>query len=82
MTLTETHATGAKMNAQRLTMSLAGLFILVSLGLAQIFGQIDLKSVSWLWFTVFVGLNLFQSGLSGFCPLTRILVRLGIKPAG
>lgn len=69
------------MNAQRATMSIAGLFILVSLGLAHSFGQIDLSSVSWLWFTVFVGLNLFQSGLTGFCPLTRILVKVGLRPA-
>lgn len=70
-----------EMNAQRATMSIAGIFILISLGLAQAFGQIDLSSVSWLWFTVFVGLNLFQSGLTGFCPLTRILVKAGLKPA-
>lgn len=69
------------MNAQRATMSIAGLFILASLGLAHANGQIDLSRVSWLWFTVFVGLNLFQSGLSGFCPLTRILVKLGLRPA-
>jgi len=69
------------MHAQRLTSTLAGLFILVSLGLAHVFGQIDLFKVSWLWFTVFVGVNLFQSGLTGICPLTRILVRLGVRPA-
>ncbi|MGQ3891162.1 YgaP family membrane protein [Legionella sp. CNM-4043-24] len=27
----------------------------------------------FLWFTVFVGLNLFQSGFTGFCPLELIL---------
>jgi len=69
------------MNAQRSTMTLAGLFILISLGLAHAQGQIDITSVSWLWFTVFVGVNLFQSGITGFCPLTRILIRLGLKPA-
>ena len=62
-------------------MSIAGLFILISLGLAHAFGQVDLTNVSWLWFTIFVGLNLFQSGLTGFCPLTRILVRFGLRPA-
>jgi DUF2892 family protein len=67
------------MNAQRMTVTIAGLFILASLALAQFQGQIDLTQVSWLWFTVFVGLNLFQSGLTGFCPLTRILVKLGIR---
>ncbi|UWQ08556.1 YgaP family membrane protein [Aliiroseovarius crassostreae] len=69
------------MNAQRATMSIAGLFILISLGLAHLSGQVNLGQVSWLWFTIFVGANLFQSGLSGFCPLTRILVRLGLRAA-
>ena len=69
------------MNAQRATMSIAGLFVLISLGLAQANGQIDITSVSWLWFTAFVGLNLFQAGLTGFCPLTIILVKLGLRPA-
>ena len=69
------------MNAQRATMSFAGLFVMLSLALAHLTGQIDMSRVSWLWFTAFVGLNLFQSGLTGFCPLTRILVRLGLRPA-
>ncbi len=70
------------MNAQRLTMTIAGLFILVSLGLAQMYGQIDIRPFGWLWFVVFVGLNLFQSGLTRFCLMTKILVKLGAKPAG
>jgi len=69
------------MNAQRATMSFAGFFVMLSLALAHMNGQIDMSGVSWLWFTAFVGLNLFQSGLTGFCPLTRILVRLGLRPA-
>ena len=67
------------MNAQRATMSIAGAFVLISLALAQLSGQIDLTRFGWLWFTVFVGANLFQSGISGFCPLTRILNRLGAR---
>lgn len=27
----------------------------------------------WLYFTLFIGLNLFQSGFTGFCPLELIL---------
>jgi hypothetical protein len=69
------------MNAQRATMSFAGFFVMLSLALAHMSGQIDMSGVSWLWFTAFVGLNLFQSGLTGFCPLTKILVRLGLRPA-
>ncbi len=67
------------MSAQNLTMTLAGLFILISLALAHAFGQIDISQPSWLWFTAFVGLNLFQAGLTGFCPLTKILRKLGFK---
>lgn len=65
------------MSAQRLTMTFAGLFILTSLGLAQFNGQIDLSNMSWLWFTTFVGANLTQAGLTGFCPLTKILKAAG-----
>ena len=67
------------MSAQRLTMTFAGLFILISLGLAHFSGQIDLTQMSWLWFTVFVGANLGQAGLTGFCPLTKILKAAGAK---
>ena len=65
------------MSAQRMTMSFAGLFILLSLALAHYNGQIDITQMSWLWFTTFVGLNLFQSGITGFCPLTKILKAVG-----
>lgn len=32
----------------------------------------------FLWFTLFVGLNLFQSGLTGWCPMMTILRKLGV----
>ncbi len=67
------------MSAQRLTMSFAGLFIVISLVLGHVTGQIDMFKMSWLWFTAFVGLNLFQAGLTGFCPLTKILKAAGAK---
>ncbi|MBL4874187.1 MAG: DUF2892 domain-containing protein [Rhodobacteraceae bacterium] len=65
------------MTAQNLTRLLAGLFILLSLGLAHLDGTIDMSSVSWLWFTAFVGVNLFQSGLTKWCLMTKILNKLG-----
>ena len=34
----------------------------------------------WLYFTAFVGLNLFQSAFTGFCPLATILKKMGKKP--
>ncbi len=57
----------------------AGAFVLISLALAHIMGQADLSQVSWLWFTAFVGANLFQSGFTKFCPLEMILKKLGVK---
>jgi Protein of unknown function (DUF2892) len=31
------------------------------------------------WFTLFVGLNLFQSAFSGWCPMMAILRRAGVR---
>lgn len=36
---------------------------------------------AFLWFTVFVGANLAQSGVSGWCPMMAILRRLGVPDA-
>ena len=36
----------------------------------------------FLWFTLFVGLNLFQSGFSGWCPMMTILRKAGVRDAG
>ena len=69
------------MTAQSMTRTLAGLFIMLSLLLAHLNGQADLGKLSWLWFTAFVGLNLFQSGLSGWCMLTNILRKIGLRSA-
>ena len=33
----------------------------------------------FLWFTVFVGLNLAQSGLSNWCPMMSFLRHLGVR---
>jgi DUF2892 family protein len=33
----------------------------------------------FLWFTLFVGLNLFQSGLTNWCPMISLLRRLGVS---
>ncbi|MCF8179676.1 MAG: DUF2892 domain-containing protein [Sulfuritalea sp.] len=57
---------------------IAGLFIMASLVLAHVMGQVDMSSLSWLWFTAFVGANLFQSGFTKFCPLDIFLKKLGV----
>lgn len=50
---------------------IAGLFVMVSVVLAMTVSPL------WLWFTLFVGFNLFQSSLTNFCPLEMVLGRLG-----
>ncbi len=60
------------MNVNKMVHMIAGLFILASLGLAW------LVSPKWLWFTAFVGANLFQSGLTGWCLLSTILKKAGV----
>jgi len=50
----------------------AGAFILVSLALGV------WVHPYWLFFTAFVGANLFQYGITKFCPLAMILKKLGI----
>ena len=56
----------------------AGIFILLSLALG-VQASPMFHSSYWLWFTAFVGANLFQFGFSGFCPLASILKKLGVK---
>lgn len=67
------------MTINRVVRIIAGFFILLSLALAHFNGQADLLHLSWLWFTAFVGLNLFQSGFTNFCLMDKILQRLGVK---
>lgn len=55
----------------------AGTFILISLALGVEASPIFVSKY-WLWFTAFVGANLFQFGFSKFCPLGIILKKLGV----
>ena len=68
------------MTVNRWVRVFAGLFVLVSL-LLGVEGSPLFVSRNWLWFTGFVGLNLFQSGFTKFCPLEMLLKRLGAKTA-
>ena len=36
----------------------------------------------FLWFALFVGLNLAQSGVTNWCPMMTFLAKLGLRPAG
>ena len=57
-----------------------GSFVLLSLALGAP-GSPLFHSTYWLWFTAFVGANLLQSGVTGFCPLVTILKKLGVRPS-
>jgi hypothetical protein len=61
------------MSIERWIRLVAGAFVLVSLTLAQF------VSPWFLLMTAFVGVNLFQSSLTQFCPLTYILRAAGVR---
>ena len=56
---------------------LAGTFILLSLALGVEASPL-FHSKYWLFFTAFVGANLFQFGFTKICPLGLILKGLGV----
>ena len=62
------------MSVDRAVMMFAGAMVLVSLALALTL------SPYWLWLTAFVGANLVQASLTGFCPAAMIFKKLGCKP--
>ena len=66
------------MTVERLVRIIAGFFIMLSLALAQASGSADLNHINWLWFTAFVGFNLFQSGFTRFCPMDKMLKKAGV----
>ena len=62
------------MNIDRAIFAFAGTMILLSLALAHFVSPL------WLWLTAFVGLNLLQSSLTGFCPAAMVLRKFGLAP--
>lgn len=60
------------MTVAKMVRIIAGSFILISLALAHY------VSPNWLWFTAFVGANLLQSGITGWCMMNIILKKLGV----
>jgi hypothetical protein len=63
---------GKTMKRENAIRAIAGLFVLVSLGLGYWHSQY------WHLFTAFVGLNLLQSAFTGFCPMQTLLGKLGV----
>ena len=61
------------MTIERFVLAFAGFMIVFSVIMSQ------LHSVYWLGFTAFIGLNMFQSAFTGFCPLAKILKSFGRK---
>lgn len=64
------------MTVERSVRLLAGVMVLLSLGLAYYFSHY------WLWLTTFVGLNLLQSAFTNWCPAMSIFRAMGLKDAG
>lgn len=61
------------MNIDRIVLAFAGSMVLLSVTLAHY------VSPWWLLLTLFVGANLLQSSLTGFCPLAKLLARFGVR---
>jgi hypothetical protein len=61
------------MTIDKAVMAFAGFMVLLSVALAHFVNP------AWLLLTVFVGLNLMQASVTGFCPAAMALRRLGVK---
>ena len=61
------------MNVDTWLRLIAGALIAASVLLGMYVNQ------NFLWFTLFVGLNLFQSAFTGWCPMMTILRRAGVR---
>jgi hypothetical protein len=60
------------MNVERVLRLIAGFFVVVSVALGWTVSP-------WFYlFTVFVGLNLFQSAFTNWCPMMAILRKAGV----
>ena len=60
------------MTVERYLRLIAGMLVLISLALGY------WVSPYWFLFTAFVGLNLFQSGFTNWCPMMAFLRKLKI----
>jgi hypothetical protein len=61
------------MTVERSLRLVAGTFVVASAALGHF------HSPYWLLLTAFVGLNLFQSGITNWCPMVWILERAGLE---
>jgi hypothetical protein len=63
-----------EMTLDRAVMAFAGGMVLLSVLLTAY------VSPYFLWFTVFIGVNLIQSAFTGFCPAAMVFRKLGLRP--
>ncbi|WP_149141493.1 YgaP family membrane protein [Gemmobacter caeruleus] len=61
------------MTLDRSVMLFAGCMVLLSVVLTMFVSPL------FIWFTVFIGLNLIQSSFTGFCPAASLFKALGIR---
>lgn len=64
------------MNLDRAVMAFAGAMVLVSVLLVHFFSD------WWLLLTAFIGLNLLQASVTGFCPAAIIFSKMGVPGGG
>ena len=62
------------MTIERALRAIAGTFVLLSLALGH------WVNPYWYLFTAFVGLNLFQSAFTNWCPMMTFLRKAGLRP--
>jgi hypothetical protein len=62
------------MSLDKMVLAFAGVMTLLSVILTVYVSPL------FMWFTVFIGLNLLQSAFTGFCPAAMIFKKLGAKP--
>ena len=63
------------MTVDRYLRLIAGFFVMLSVALGH------WVNPNWFWFTAFVGLNLFQSAFTNWCPMITFLRKLGVRSA-
>lgn len=64
------------MTVDRIVHLVAGCMVLLSIVLA------NFVHPYWIGLAAFVGLNLAQSGLTNFCPLSSMLKKAGVPEGG
>jgi hypothetical protein len=61
------------MTVERALRAVAGALVALSVVLGLY------VNVNFFWFTLFVGLNLVQSGFTNWCPMMTILRKAGLR---